>query len=312
MKRYTGKNFKAAMLQRQYNLALFSDKGKLLRTVHVRGWAVLLCACLALGMTGLAAKRMVRFKSLSEDRARLNELTSQRLTQNELLLERTARIIDIENTLARIIDFDAKLRIMLNIARSSDLSNTLSARQQGHRGLSLHPSLYGRNLIRLVRGRAAELTEAMFEEEIQQQDIAHAISQQMEYLATIPVIMPTRGRFSSGYGTRVDPFTGKRRFHKGIDLTAPTGTPIRTTANGIVTQVSTSSSYGLVIVVTHSDRIKTRYAHLSRFGVEEGQRVIRGQVIGYVGNTGRSKAPHLHYEVHVNDQTVNPRNYILQ
>ncbi len=157
-----------------------------------------------------------------------------------------------------------------------------------------------------------ELGDRIVTEEIRQQEIAHAVSIQLETLGTIPVIMPTQGRFSSGFGWRVDPFTGKKRFHKGIDLTAATGTPIRATANGTVVQTNRSTSYGLVATIKHNDKLETLYAHMSGFAVKEGQRVLRGQVVGYVGNTGRSKAPHLHYEVHVEGKPVNPLNYILQ
>lgn len=300
------------MLLRRYNLTLFNRFGKPFLTLRISGLVFLLPPLI----TGLLlAGNIALFKYLGlsqKQRQAIRHLQDTMLDQNEHLLENAFRIGAIERSLGKVVDFNAKLRIMLEIAEDTDRNATLAAPAQSSRGLRLLPALYGHNLNRRLWERMQDLGERMVTEEIRQQEIAHAVSIQLESLGSIPVIMPTQGRFSSGFGWRVDPFTGKKRFHKGIDLTASTGTPVRTTANGMVTKVTRSTSYGLVVEVNHNDKIDTLYAHMSGFAVEEGQRVLRGQVIGYVGNTGRSKAPHLHYEVHVEGKPVNPLNYILQ
>lgn len=129
----------------------------------------------------------------------------------------------------------------------------------------------------------------------------------------IPSGMPLRGStLTSGYGMRTHPVLRKRRAHKGVDLAAPTGTPIYATADGIVTRADWFSSYGLYISVDHGGELETRFAHLSRLAVEAGERVKKGDLIGYVGSTGRSTGPHLHYEVRVGGVAVNPIPYMKE
>lgn len=130
-----------------------------------------------------------------------------------------------------------------------------------------------------------------------------------------PVSVPSRNPLSSGsitssYGMRVHPILGRRKRHKGIDLAAPKGTPVYATADGAITRADRSRSYGLVIYIDHGAELETRYAHLSKLLVADGQDVRKGDLIGYVGSTGRSTGPHLHYEVRVDGVAVNPIPYM--
>jgi murein DD-endopeptidase MepM/ murein hydrolase activator NlpD len=124
--------------------------------------------------------------------------------------------------------------------------------------------------------------------------------------AATPSIWPVAGYLSSAYGPRRDPFTGGSDFHSGLDISAPRGQPIQATADGTVTTASSQGNYGNLIEIDHGFGIMSRYGHLSRFAVTRGQRVRRGDIIGYVGSTGRSTSPHLHYEVLVNGRLTNP------
>lgn len=126
-----------------------------------------------------------------------------------------------------------------------------------------------------------------------------------------PLISTEIGRITSGRAFRPDPFTGKREFHKGIDISTYTGTEVIAPANGVVIEARSGGGLGLTITLDHGFKFETRYGHLSKFNVRKGDRVKRGDIIGYVGNTGKSTAPHLHYEVHVNGKDVNPKKYIL-
>ena len=132
---------------------------------------------------------------------------------------------------------------------------------------------------------------------------------------TTGVAIPSRaplaiGSTSSGYGLRTHPVLGGTRAHKGIDLAAPTGTPVYATADGVIGKAEWFSSYGLFIAIDHGADLETRYAHMSRLAVAAGERVKKGDVIGYVGSTGRSTGPHLHYEVRVAGTAVNPMPYM--
>ena len=121
-----------------------------------------------------------------------------------------------------------------------------------------------------------------------------------------PSIWPITGWLSSGFGNRRDPFSGGRAFHPGLDISGRLGQQVHAPADGTVTSAAYNGNYGHMITLDHGFEITTRYAHLSRYAVQPGERVRRGQVIGYVGSTGRSTSPHLHYEVLVNGQLTNP------
>jgi murein DD-endopeptidase MepM/ murein hydrolase activator NlpD len=127
----------------------------------------------------------------------------------------------------------------------------------------------------------------------------------------VPSRMPVEGAaLTSGYGMRNHPVLGGRRQHRGVDLAMPTGTPVYATADGVISKAEWFSSYGLYISVEHGAAIQTRYGHLSRLNVAAGQQVKKGDLIGYVGSTGRSTGPHLHYEVRIAGTAVNPVPYM--
>lgn len=132
-------------------------------------------------------------------------------------------------------------------------------------------------------------------------------------IAHIPAIQPVPERFlrtmASGYGYRRDPIYGTTKFHEGMDFSAPVGTPVYATADGQVSKAAWQGAYGNAIDISHGYNYMTRYAHLSRMTVHQGQTVHRGDLIGYVGNTGKSTGPHLHYEVRYRGQPQNPVNY---
>jgi murein DD-endopeptidase MepM/ murein hydrolase activator NlpD len=129
-------------------------------------------------------------------------------------------------------------------------------------------------------------------------------------LADAPSLWPLEGRVASSFGERQDPINGEGAFHSGIDIDAPIGTPIRAAADGDVTEASMNAGYGREIMLDHGHDVVTLYGHLSAIAVVVGQHVIRGQVIGYVGQTGRATGPHLHYEVRVHKVAVNPHKYL--
>jgi len=129
-------------------------------------------------------------------------------------------------------------------------------------------------------------------------------------LADAPSIWPIEGRVTSSFGQREDPFNGEGAFHSGIDISAAYGAPVRATADGEVTEAAMSAGYGREVVLDHGHDVLTVYGHLSAVTVLPGQHVTRGQVIGYVGQSGRATGPHLHYEVRVHNVPVNPHKYL--
>jgi murein DD-endopeptidase MepM/ murein hydrolase activator NlpD len=134
---------------------------------------------------------------------------------------------------------------------------------------------------------------------------------QAQLLSSTPSIAPVRGILTDGFGGRSDPFTGEPGTHNAVDISSAIGQPVRAPADGIVVKSEWANGYGNVIYLSHGYGYSTRYGHLSSFAVRPGAHVKRGDVIGYVGSTGRSTGPHLHYEVRLNNNPVNPLEYIL-
>jgi murein DD-endopeptidase MepM/ murein hydrolase activator NlpD len=130
--------------------------------------------------------------------------------------------------------------------------------------------------------------------------------------ADAPSMWPIMGPITSGFGQREDPVTGngEGEFHTGVDISAPNGVPIRATADGTVKIAEMQSGYGREVILDHGHGIETCYGHMSGFAVVEGQAVIRGQIIGYVGHSGRTTGSHLHYEVRIRNTPVNPHKYL--
>jgi murein DD-endopeptidase MepM/ murein hydrolase activator NlpD len=135
---------------------------------------------------------------------------------------------------------------------------------------------------------------------------------QQALLASAPSIWPVRGWVTSDFSVRLDPYTGERVMHEGIDVAAGSGTPVRAPSDGTVVFSGLEGGYGHVLVIDHGYGLKTRYGHLLRIDVKVGEKVKRGQFVAAVGNSGRSTGPHLHYEVRVNGVADNPRKFILE
>ena len=137
------------------------------------------------------------------------------------------------------------------------------------------------------------------------------LSEQERVLASTPSIAPSLGLITDGFGRRKDPFTGRLAFHRGLDLSARRGTPIKAPADGIVVFAGRNGGLGRTVRISHDFGFTTVYGHLDKISVEPGDEVHRGQELGLMGNSGRSTGPHLHYEVHVEGKAVNPLYYIL-
>jgi len=190
-------------------------------------------------------------------------------------------------------------------------------RKAGFGGVNRYKSLEGfenSDMIIDVTKNMDILSKQLYIQSKSLDEIINLAEDKEKLLASIPAIQPIRKedltRMASGYGWRSDPFTKARKQHNGMDFTAPTGTPIYATGNGIIKRAdNTASGFGEHIEIDHGFGYKTIYAHLSKYNVKRGQKVSRGDLIGFVGNTGRSVGPHLHYEVHKNGRPINPINF---
>jgi murein DD-endopeptidase MepM/ murein hydrolase activator NlpD len=156
-----------------------------------------------------------------------------------------------------------------------------------------------------------ELTKAVDARDDYVSSLEAKILQQSVLKDMLPNSSPIGAAFnSSSYGWRIDPFNGNKAFHEGLDFTANTGTPIRAAADGIVSSAEAVPAYGNMVKIDHGAGLETRYAHASKLLVKTGERVVKGQVVALVGSTGRSTGPHLHYEIRLHGNPLDPRQYL--
>lgn len=249
------------------------------------------------------------FFETPKDKLLIREIDQMKL--NYAVLNKKLDQIDI--VLSNIEDRDNNLyRAFFNSSPISD-----EKRKEGIIGKNRYKEINGFNNSELVISttkRVDVLTKELAIQSKSLDDILKLAKSKNDLLEAIPAIQPVKNeelkRMASGFGYRSDPFTKAKKFHKGMDFTSNTGTPIYATGNGTVSHADNSlSGYGNHIEIEHGFGYKTLYAHLSRYNVKPGQKVKRGDVIGFVGSTGRSQAPHLHYEVYKDGEVVNPINF---
>jgi len=240
----------------------------------------------------------------------LGELRELRLSNSELKRQNLDYELSVEHLNERVSslqDFVRKLSVM------AGLDTTLEADVDGGVG-GPHDLDYTTTsgAFAEVKGELDRMRGELAGLEEKSRVLERFYEQNNLMLASTPSIWPVRGYFSSSFGIRNDPFTGEREMHYGIDISTMAGRPVVATAEGIVLYASRRGTYGNIVVIDHKFGVMTRYAHLSGFDTRAGQKVKRGDVVGFVGNTGRSRAPHLHYEVWVQDRPVAPLDYILE
>ena len=190
-------------------------------------------------------------------------------------------------------------------------------RQMGTGGVNEFTYLEGHELSnKLIQNakKIRELEKRLYAQSISFDELKDLATEKEKMLGAVPAIQPVTNkdlkRIASGFGIRIDPHYHTKRMHTGLDFTAATGTNVMATGNGVVESIERKLwGYGNSVVINHGYGYKTRYAHLNAFNVKKGQKVARGQIIGYVGSTGKSTAPHLHYEVVKNGKKVDPIHF---
>lgn len=243
------------------------------------------------------------------------ELSLQREVRNyELQFELLDKKMgQLEQVLGNIEDRDN------NIYRLYFEANPIpeAQRKAGFGGINRYKALEGFNNSEMIKETTKRMDIIQKQMVIQSKsldEITKLAEEKENLLAAIPAIQPINNedlkRMASGYGWRSDPFTKARKMHWGMDFTAPRGTPIYASGDGKITRADNNSSgYGKHIRIDHGYGYLTLYAHMSKYNVRQGQKVKRGDLIGFVGSTGRSEAPHLHYEVWKDNDRINPLNF---
>ncbi|MCK5787067.1 MAG: M23 family metallopeptidase [Candidatus Sabulitectum sp.] len=264
------------------------------------GWYILaavgiVCFFMALGFN--LGKGISRSTSLSTDQ--------EYLTLQGELIQLNTRVGNLQNSLEQVVQRE-ELAFMAAADMNIDFTRMTDRFALDNRGTDMFRYIDDIELRILLCERLAHA------EQIAYDSLAVLLVEKAEQLRHTPSIWPVNGIFVSDFGARVDPFTGAVRYHKGIDISANTGTSIYAPADGTVTFCGWSGGWGLNMVVKHSSTISTRYAHCSAIDVAVGQSVQRGDLIARVGSTGRSVGPHVHYEVLRNGVQIDPEDFIIR
>jgi murein DD-endopeptidase MepM/ murein hydrolase activator NlpD len=249
------------------------------------------------------------FFETPKDKIQAREIANLKL--NYTLLDKKMDAVDA--VIESIEDRDNNLyRTYFNVA-----AIPVEKRKSGFSGEDRYKELLGFNNSQLVINTTKRFDILSKELAVQSQSldaILKLAKAKSKFLLSIPAIQPVQNenlkRMASGFGYRTDPFTKVQKMHEGMDFSASIGTPIYATGDGVVEHAdNTASGYGNHVVIRHGYGYETLYGHLSKYNCRAGQQVKRGDVIGYVGSTGRSEGPHLHYEVHKDGVVVNPLNF---
>ncbi|NVM26771.1 MAG: M23 family metallopeptidase [Desulfobacterales bacterium] len=242
----------------------------------------------------------------------LAHLQKENEQQKRQFVHLARRIHQMTQKMRELQQFDRNLRVMVNLEIPDD-----SAEIQGVGGSE--PTLLlpdysmaktHKDLVRLLHRSLDSLNDEIAIGKQDRSELHKLLKSQKIRLASTPSISPTRGWLSSRFGYRNSPFTGEKEFHKGIDIATKMNTPVVAPANGIVSSIRWERIPGKVLYINHGYGMVTKYAHLQKVLVQKGQDVKRGETVALVGNAGRSTAPHLHYEVHLNGVPTDPLRYV--
>lgn len=239
-----------------------------------------------------------------------HDLNAERLLRENDRLHRSLEVaLEDVSTLRQSVDSLHELdREIRQIAKLDPIPKEV-------RRMGVGGALYEASLPGIGSQAIGELEQLQRETELLRASLSRArdlVAAQMDEMRRMPSIVPVAsGERTSNYGYRLDPFTNEWRMHEGVDFQANVGTPVLAPADGVVVEAGRDGNYGILVKLDHGGGLQTLFCHLSRLRVEEGDRIARGDHIGDVGNTGRSTAAHLHYEVHRNGRPVNPDPYIL-
>ncbi|HTP05929.1 MAG TPA: peptidoglycan DD-metalloendopeptidase family protein [Nitrospirota bacterium] len=244
------------------------------------------------------------------------ELQSMReeLMQQKAQVQNFAlNILDYKRQMFLLRDLDTKLRRVVSLGPRDKAQQVLGIGGPDELGLQNLTSMGEKRQDEALKEMHQELTQlkgAASKQEASLQMLIEYFEDKRSLYASTPSVWPVRGWVTSPFGNRTSPFSGILKFHEGMDIAAQTGTPVVAPADGVVIKAGFSTGYGNMVEISHGYGLKTVFGHNSRLNVKAGQRVKRGDVISYVGDTGSSTGPHLHYEVRVNGLPVNPVKYL--
>lgn len=296
------------MLFGNYQIVIFREGKSGSRNLHLRGWWLPLAILVVSGLVAVNVwlwNQWLAARHLDSSLGNAQRVIDEQRRQTLSLAE---KITVLSQDLQRVQRFDSKLRLMMNMEKDpAEVGETPGDFSRAY--LPLHRQELA---VRKMQDFLDRLRDSTRLEEVRQQDLLHALRENRNVLSATPSIWPVNGFITSSFGGRISPFGGGGQFHKGLDISSRVGTPIVAPAEGTVIMAAPDGAYGNSVEVDHGGGTITKYAHMQKSVVKPGQWVKRGEVLGYVGMTGRTTGPHLHYEVRLNGVPVNPMRYILE
>jgi len=311
--------------QEKFTVLLIPHSARPMAALRLSSRVVQVC-CVALIITFLSLT--VFAARYAQMVAHLNELRDLRLLtqlQNEQLRSLTLSASQLQDRLQQLAQLDTELRQMLRLDTPSiptDIETLLAASRSVTiaRSDAVTPTMPSIETLTvqtsiassagLLAGTLEVLQQEMETRLVSLEDVQIAAAEQLAYEAARPSIWPTQGRITSRYGYRDSPFGSTREMHPAIDIAAPVGTPVVATGDGRIIFTGWRTDLGNTVIIDHGYNLRTLYGHVAKVAVSVGDRVKKGQVIAYVGTTGRSTGPHVHYEVHLRGKQVNPAPYL--
>lgn len=274
-------------------------------------WALAATVLVAVGASGWA---VLGHTSRMKDAYLVETLANQNKELRGEIDALTTELETLKHQVAQNFDFQNKARIIANL---DDLDSDVAEVGVGGPSMSTATALTSidaktRDRLFTARGDIDKLLRQARLQTRDYEEILSNLESANEKIRTTPSLRPvTVGFVSSRFGWRMDPISGRRAMHRGVDYSARLGTPVYATADGVVTYSGVEQTYGNVVEISHASGFVTRYAHMQRRLVQKGQRITRGDVIGRVGSTGRSTFSHLHYEIEREGERVDPLRFVL-
>ncbi len=272
---------------------------------------LVLTVLFALGISGGV---VLHYSNRLADTYRVEDLAAQNRDLRQELDVLTGDVDQLRQQVAQNFDFQQKARILANLdALDEDVAQVgVGGPGVSSRTIMTHVDPATRFRLESARQDIEKLLRQARLQRTEYEEIVSRLEAANEKVRTTPSLRPVNvGFVSSRFGWRMDPLSGRRTMHRGVDFSARLGTPVVATADGVVTYSGVWQMYGNVVEISHGNGFVTRYCHLQRRLVSRGQRVTRGDVVGRVGSTGRSTSPHLHYEVEQGGERVDPMRFVL-
>src|SRR4030042_6563342 len=309
----TGKSlWKQKMSGNLFTLMVISRTNSAVKKISVPG-ALARCLCIVGALAFFVVLYFVYdYASIKRDKAELIRLRIQTKEQTQQIKDLALKVDDFADRMEELRQFDKKIRILASYQTARDKKLPLGIGGTSSTETRMK-ELLDQDQQKLIFGMRKGISTLNEDANYRQQSFNELLSflhEQKSVLAATPSIWPVKGWVTSDFGMRESPFSAGVEFHKGIDIATRMGREVRATADGLVVEASYHSMDGNMIRIGHGHGLGTTYCHLSKIIAKEGMRVKRGDVIGYVGDTGRSTGSHLHYAVWVNNVPVNPRRYL--